>query len=189
MDLETAKKEILYDAAQNKNRIYLMGLTDSACVKGYYAPVEWRQIYVAALNALQLEGSVEPIFKNKEMQLFAVTAMAPAVETLNSAKEKILQEIQTNGFIYKIHSRNGEFVQCADENFADFEGTRMLYNRALGELLRRGVVDVVEETREMCTYAMPKVWHEQPAAVQFESFEPEPAETETLDPPTLELVA
>jgi hypothetical protein len=127
--------------------------------------------FIAALDSLLQEGSVKPIFKNSEMEMFAVTAQAAELVTLSSARERILQELQDNNYVYKVHGAKGEFVQCAGENFEQFEYSRILFMRALNDLLYSGKIDVVSDCREMCTYTLSPTCPPWTAQSGFESTE------------------
>ena len=192
MDLETAKIELLLEASRNNNQLFLVEKPESRYVKGFSAPYELRDIYISALASLAREGSIKPLFKNPEMHLYLVTAIAPSVPSLDSAKARILEEIENYQFIYKIHSSDGEYVQCQSENFARFDSVRILYLRALGELLRRGKIDVKKENRDVCVYAAPKRPDPPQAEIVSRSFEYESiVEIEPLDEidSSLDLVA
>jgi hypothetical protein len=184
MDLQTAKMELLLDASKNRNQIIKVEKADGAYVKGHSLPSEVRSKFIAALDSLLQEGALKPIFKNSEMEMFAVTAQAAELTTLSSARQRILQEFQDNKYVYKIHSPRGEFVQCAGENFEQFEYSRILFMRALHELLYSGKIDVVSDCREICTYALSPTCPPWSAQTGFESKEHRLAVMPTRPTPT-----
>jgi hypothetical protein len=152
MDIADAKVELLHSASLNGNQLFKVGAFDGIYVKGYGTPEESRDIFVAALDSLAQDGSIAALFRNNEIQVFSITKSAAPMVTLQSAKQRILQEIEEYGYVYKVHSHTGEFVQFVGENFEHVEYSRILYLRALGELLHAGEIDVHSDTREMCTY-------------------------------------
>jgi hypothetical protein len=152
MDIADARVELLQFASLNGNQLFKVDASDGVYVKGYGIPEGSRDLYVAALDSLTHDGSVTPLFRNNEIQLFSITNFAASMVTLDSAKERILQEMEEYGYVYKIHSHTGEFVQFVGENFEQVEYSRILFMRALGDLLHSGQIDVHSDTREMCIY-------------------------------------
>lgn len=161
-ELEAAKIDILREAAKHKNQICKLQSPDGGFVKvrrGYSQPDELRATYNAALNSLLKNGSIKFVFKNSHLELYEVTAAASQATTLRSAMERVLEEMQTSGSVYKIHSERGEFVQCGENAFDMFEHERILMMQALHELLHNGKIQVVYESREMCRFELAPASH------------------------------
>jgi hypothetical protein len=144
MDLNNAKSQLLSEAAASNNQLFKVDNLDGVYVKGFSIPIELRELFVAGLDSLLQEGEITSLFTNAQLQVFGLTA--------GSSMLRILQEIQDHIHIYKIHSSAGEFVQCACENFDHYDSSRIVFLRALGDLLHSGEIDVVSECREMCVY-------------------------------------
>jgi hypothetical protein len=152
MDLNNAKSQLLSEAAASNNQLFKVDNLDGVYVKGFSIPIELRELFVAGLDSLLQEGEITSLFTNAQLQVFGLTAGSSMLVTVKSAKLRILQEIQDHIHIYKIHSSAGEFVQCACENFDHYDSSRIVFLRALGDLLHSGEIDVVSECREMCVY-------------------------------------
>jgi len=150
MNIEVAKWNILEEAARHSNQIFKVATGDGYYVKGYCSPDELRCIYIAALDSLLQHGLIKHVFTNKDFELYAVNACATELTTMHSATERILAELDATGSVYKIHSHQGEFVQCGDNAFDQFEHERIVFMRALHVLLHSGKIRVVSESREMC---------------------------------------
>jgi hypothetical protein len=155
MKIEEAKFEILREAAKQGNQICKLPNPDGDFVKvkrAYCQTDELRSTYLAALDALVLDGSIKFVFKSKDFELYEVTARSLQIMTVQHAKERLLAELKANGSVYKVHSDRGEFVQMGDCAFDEMECERILFMQALHELLHHGTIQVFAETREICKF-------------------------------------
>jgi hypothetical protein len=74
--------------------------------------------------------------------------------TVDQAKEELCRQLMTTGYLYKIHSDKGEFVQCGKIDHKQFEEDRILYLSAFCQLLHHGVVQLITETHDLATYRL-----------------------------------
>ncbi|CAN5589503.1 hypothetical protein BH11CYA1_BH11CYA1_40380 [soil metagenome] len=162
--LEQTKIALLREASKTLNTISKIksdGAEFVKCKHAYAQPEEIRTLYLAALESLIEDGSTELVLTNEYLDLFELKQVSP-VATLSAAKDALLKQLKQDGRIYKIHSPQGEFVQCkkfalggaklfdGDENE---EESRIVFLRALSELMRYGKIDLVSESREMSVFA------------------------------------
>lgn len=158
MQIEELKLEILREARKNKQQIFKVKSSDTEFVKvrrGYSQPEEARIMYLDALTELVDSGLVSNIFDNTNIELFELTRSGDtSCPTVRSAREEITEALQMNGRIYKVHSAAGEFIQSVSQCFKRNEDERIVYLKALHELLYHGVVQVASENREMATFQL-----------------------------------
>lgn len=160
MDIKDAKSEILRQASQHGNQVCKLKSPDGDFVKvkhGFNQPDELRRIYLDALNALLLDGSVKHVFSNRVLELYEAKSALCQATTLLVFKHRIMSEFQSSGRVYKIHGSIGEFVQLGAQSCEGPEFERILYIEALGDLLHRGVLNVSHDSPDMTTYVIPCV--------------------------------
>ncbi|MFA6213604.1 MAG: hypothetical protein WCT03_26990 [Candidatus Obscuribacterales bacterium] len=160
--LEQTKIALLREASKTLNTISKVksdGAEFVKCKHAYAHPEEIRTLYLQALDSLIEDGSTELVLTNEYLDLFELKQTTP-LSTLAAAKEALLRQLKQDGRIYKIHSPQGEFVQCkkfalggADRPDENEEESRIVFLRALSELMRYGKVDLVSESREMSVFA------------------------------------
>ena len=157
MDKDATKLAILTESAKCGNQIYKVKDDFGEFVKlkhSYSQPEDVRSNYLIALSSLLNSGLVRQVFASDDIALYEVTAQGKALTTLASAKERIKNELQVSGHVFKIHSRKGEFVQCGEESLDKIDSERILYLQALHMLLHHGAIRVASESKEMTTYEL-----------------------------------
>lgn len=157
MHTEETKLDILREARKHGQQICKLKSDGSEFVKvrrGYSQPEDVRVMYLSALSDLLDTGLVERVFSNHEMELFELTRAGSNCTTMRSAREKILEELKSHGRVYKIHSIHGEFIQFAKLALNENDDERIVYMKALHELLYHGLIQVVSENREMACYEL-----------------------------------
>ncbi|MFA7341259.1 MAG: hypothetical protein WC028_31040 [Candidatus Obscuribacterales bacterium] len=160
--LEQTKIALLREAAKTLNTISKVKSGGEAFVKckhAYDHPEEIRTLYLHALDSLIEDGATELVLTNEYLDLFEVK-QTTQISTLDAAKDALLRQLKQDGRIYKIHSPLGEFVQCkkfalggADRPDENEEESRIMFLKALSELMRYGKIDLVSESREMTVFA------------------------------------
>lgn len=156
MDIEDIKFDILREAGRHGNQIYKLKKEDGEFVKvkrGYSHPQELREKYLSALDDLIESGLVNNVFSNRDLELFEV-ADKGSFQTPRSAQERIVEELESGGRVYKIHSDRGEFVQCGKHAIDGIDAERVLFIQALHELSHHGVIQVVSENHVMANYRL-----------------------------------
>lgn len=160
--LEQTKIALLREASSILNTISKVkgdGAEFVKCKHAYDRPEEIRTLYLLALDALIEDGAIELVLTNEYLDLFELKQCAQ-VSTLAAAKEVLLRQLKLDGRIYKIHSPRGEFVQCrkfalggADSTDENEEESRIIFLKALSELMRSGKIDLISESREMTVFS------------------------------------
>lgn len=69
------------------------------------------KVRLEALDSLIEDSSTELVLTNEYLDLIELKQTTP-LSTLAAAKEALLRQLKQDGRIYKIHSPQGEFVQC-----------------------------------------------------------------------------
>jgi len=159
--LEQAKIALLREASSTLNTISKVkgdGAEFVKCKRAFDRPEEIRTLYLLALDALIEDGATELVLTNEYLDLFELKQSTQA-STLAAAKDVLLKQLKLDGRIYKIHSPQGEFVQCrkfalggADHTDENEDESRIMFLKALSELIRSGKVDLVAESREMTVF-------------------------------------
>jgi hypothetical protein len=154
MNIDDAKQDLLEDAAKDHKQLLLVKTLESEHVKGHCMPEEVRAAYVEALESLLGEGAVKLVFKNKDLQLYECTASAWRASTIAAATQQIVAELNKSGAVYKIHSQQGEFVQCGDQAIDGLEVERIVFLKALHKLLYSGQIVPVNDSKQFCTFRL-----------------------------------
>lgn len=157
MQKEEVRLDLLREARKHGQQISKIKSNGTEFVKvrrGYSHPDELRVLYLSAMSELVSSGFATQVFSNNEMELFELTPVGSACITTRSAKEKIVEELKTNGRVYKVHSLNGEFIQFAKIALNENDDERIVYMKSLHELLYHGLIQVVSENRELATYEL-----------------------------------
>lgn len=155
MHIEESKLEILNEARKHGKQIYKLKSDGRERVKvrsAYSQPDDLRTSYLAALSELIENGLVAEVFSNKDIELYELTPEGAYCTTLDSARERILDELNSRGRVYKVHGDRGEFIQLGRTSMNHGDVERILFMRALHELMYRGTVMVTSENREMTSY-------------------------------------
>lgn len=151
-----AANELVTDALKAGNVILRLRDESGAFVKAkraYMDLSDMRNTYLEALNFLHNEGKVQLILTNDELEVFEITAKGRAAKhSVEQAKQLLLHEMRQTGHAFKIHSLQGEFVQCGQWSHNTTEEERILYLSAFCELLSHGAIQVVWESREISRY-------------------------------------
>ncbi len=160
--LEQTKIALLREASKTLNTISKVkngGEEFVKCKHAYDHPEEIRSLYLQALDSLIEDGATELVLTNEYLDLFELKQTS-TISTLAAAKEALLRQLKQDGRIYKIHSPQGEFVQCkkfalggADRPDENEEESRIMFLKALSELMRYGKIDLVSENKEMSVFA------------------------------------
>ncbi len=161
--LEQTKMALLREASTTLNTISKVkrdGLEFVKCKRAFDRPEETRTLYLLALDALVEEGATELVLTNEYLDLFELKQPIQ-ISTLAGAKDALLRQLNQDGRIYKIHGPEGEFVQCrkfalggSDSTDENEEESRIMFLRALSELMRYGKIDLVSESREMSVFTL-----------------------------------
>ena len=154
-NLLNAKHELLLEAVAAGNMISRIGCGKARFVKarrGYSYPEETRTIFMQALDELIKDGELKPLISNPDLEVFEVVDSDDRVSTRSSAKEFLLSEIEKFQSIYKIHSKNGEYLQVGDRLFFEIDEERVLLLRALADLVRHGDLKLVHDSSEFSQF-------------------------------------
>ncbi len=157
MQKEEVKLDLLREARKHGQQICKIKSNGTEFVKvrrGYSYPEDLREVYLSAMSELISSGFAKQVFSNNEMELFELTPVGSSYTTTRAAKEKILEELKSNGRVYKVHSLNGEFIQFAKVALNENDDERIVYMKSLHELLYHGLIQVVSENRELATYKL-----------------------------------
>lgn len=153
--VELAQDELLREAKKAGNQICRLSDGNGHFVKarrGYSYPDEVRDLYNQAMDGLLNAGKLRCVIKNHALELYEVLATNGAVMNKRSAKRLLLQYAEQYGHIYKIHSKEGEFVQAGPNAFFEVDEERILVMAALVELAREGRLRVVNDSKELTNY-------------------------------------
>ncbi|MBX9953219.1 MAG: hypothetical protein K2Y39_28855 [Candidatus Obscuribacterales bacterium] len=155
--IQEAANELLYESAKSGDLLMKVrnGVGDFVKAKRAYVDSdELREIYLAGLEQLVAEGKVRQAMGSRDMTLFRVTDEGRLQRiTLDSARTKLLEVIESEGIIAKVHSIDGEYLQCGSQVFSEIEAERILYLEAFCDLLQHGFVVPTSESREMSLYS------------------------------------
>lgn len=158
IQLEEAASELLAEAAKTGNLIMRMRDEGGEFVKAkrpYMEPPQVRATYLQALLVLIEQGQINPVLKNRELEVFEITPAGRASRsTMEQAKEHLIEEMRRSGGAFKVHSIRGDYVQCGSRAHDSIENERILFLEALCDLLSHGVIQVVSETREISRYEL-----------------------------------
>lgn len=155
--IQDAASELLYEAGKSGDLLMKLrnGVGDFVKAKRAYVDTdEMREIYLAGLEQLLSEEKVQQTLSSKDMTVFRVTEVGRACRrTLESASAELLAAVQRDGFIAKVHSANGEYLQCGSQVYSEIEEERIIYLEAFCELLHHGFVQPASESKEMTFYS------------------------------------
>lgn len=160
MRLEEAASELLAEAGKAGNLLLRMHDDEGEFVKAKraYAEPTVRSLYMQAFYFLLEQGQISSILKNREMEVYELTAVGHAARnTASQVKAQLIAEIQKAGQAFKIHSLNGDFVQCGPWAHDSMEHERIMFLEALCDLLSHGVIQVIAESKEISRYEMAPV--------------------------------
>jgi len=156
--IEEAARELLYEAGKSSDLLMKLRNEFGDFVKAKRAYVdtdEMRLAYLAGLEHLIAEGLVKQTLGTKDMTVFRVTDSGRSSrKTVDGALADLLEAVQEDGFVAKIHSAEGEFLQCGNRVFSDVEEERIIYLEAFCNLLLHGYIEPTSESKEMSMYAL-----------------------------------
>ncbi len=154
--IKEAASELLYEARKSGDLLMKLrnGVGDFVKAKRAYVDTdEMREAYLAGLELLLAEGKVKQTLGTKDMMLFRLTDTGRNSRcTHESARAELLEAVRADGFIAKIHSLDGEYLQCGTRVFSDVEEERIIYLEAFCDLLLHGYVEPTSEAKEMSLY-------------------------------------
>jgi hypothetical protein len=158
-EIQNAKDELMREAHKAANQICKIKSAEGPFVKarrGYSYPDGVRMIYLKAFEALVREGKLKSILRNKDFDLYEVVDSNGHVISVAQAKELLIEKAHQEGQIFKIHSRDGEFVQTGDKAYCDMEEERIVFLEALSQLMRHRQLSLVSDSAEVCRYEISK---------------------------------
>lgn len=155
--IQEAASELLYESAKSDDLLMKVRNGDGDFVKAKRAYVdsdELRETYLAGLEQLLAEGKIRQAMGSRDMTLFRVTDEGRLHRiTLDSARASLLEAIESEGIIIKVHSVDGEYLQCGNQVFSEIDQERILYLEAFCDLLHHGYVLPTSESKEMSLYS------------------------------------
>ncbi len=154
--IQEAANELLYEARKSGDLLMKLrnGVGDFVKAKRAYVDNdEMRETYLAGLEHLLAEGKVQQALGSRDMTVFRLTdAGRNSRCTRESARAELLEAVRADGFIAKVHSVDGEYLQCGTRVFSELEEERIIYLEAFCDLLQHGYVEPTSETKEMSLY-------------------------------------
>ncbi len=154
-NLINAKHELLSDGIAAGNMISIIGCGNQRFVKarrGYSHPEETRAVFMKALDELIEDGELKILISNNDLEVFEVVHSDNRICNKYRAKEFLLKEIQNSEAIYKIHSKNGEYLQVGDRVFSEIDEERVLLLMALADLVRHGDLKLVHDSSDFSQF-------------------------------------
>lgn len=155
--VQEAANELLYESAKSGNLLMKVqnGVGDFVKTKRAYVETdEIRETYLAGLELLLAEGKIQQTLGSKDMTVFRVTDEGRRTRiTAEMARTNLLDAVKADGFIAKVHSIDGEYLQCGNQVFSESDEERILYLEAFCDLLQHGYVQPASETKEMSLYS------------------------------------
>jgi hypothetical protein len=148
------KQELLQEAGKENSHLLLIKSEHAHYVQGHCSPEETRADYVDALQALLQENAVRCLFDNKDLALYECTRVPCRAYTIAAATEKLEAELHSSGAVYKIHSTDGEYVQCGEQAFNEAEIERIVFLKALQKLHHSGKIRAALENRHLCRFEL-----------------------------------
>jgi len=156
--IDDAARELLYEAGKSGDLLMKLRNEFGDFVKAKRAYVDtgdMRMAYLAGLEHLIEEGKVKQTLGTKDMTVFRVTESGRnSRRTVQGALADLLEAVQEDGFIAKIHSTEGEYLHCGSRVFSDVEEERIIYLEAFCNLLHHGYIEPTSESKEMSMYAL-----------------------------------
>ncbi|PZM85908.1 MAG: hypothetical protein DKT66_00440 [Candidatus Melainabacteria bacterium] len=155
--IKDAANELLYESAKSSDLLMRLrnGVGDFVKAKRAYVETdEVRETYLAGLELLLAEGKIQQTLGSRDMTLFRVTDEGKRKRvTFEMARANLLEAVQADGFIAKVHSADGEYLQCGTRVYSDVDEERILYLEAFCDLLQHSYVRPTSESKEMSLYA------------------------------------
>lgn len=155
--IQEAANELLYESAKSADLLMKVrnGVGDFVKAKRAYVDTdEMREMYLAGLEQLLAEGKIQQTLGSRDMTVFRVTDEGRRSRlTSELARTNLLEAVKADGFIAKVHSVHGEYLQCGTLVFSDIDEERILYLEAFCDLLHHGYVEPTSESKEMSLYS------------------------------------
>lgn len=156
--VENAARELLYEAGKSGDLLMKLRNEFGDFVKAKRAYVdtdEVRDVYLAGMQRLLEEGKIKQTLGTKDMTVFRVTeAGRNSRRTLERALADLLDAIQQDEYMAKVHSVDGEYLQCGEQVFSEIDEERIIYLEAFCYLLHHGFVQPTTESKEMSLYTL-----------------------------------
>ncbi len=155
--INEAANELLYEARKSGDLLMKLrnGVGDFVKAKRAYVDNdEMREVYLEGLEQLLAEGKIQQTLGTKDMMVFRLTeAGLNSRCTHESARAELLEAVRADGFIAKIHSVDGEYLQCGTKVYSEVEEERIIYLDAFCDLLLHGYIQPTSEAKEMSLYS------------------------------------
>ena len=156
--LEEATYELLREAKKSRNQLCRMKSDSGSfirCKHAYVEPEEIRTLYLEAFDSLCSDGTLKKILENDIFEIYELDQDGQGIKISVEDAMNVLQEgMQRYGQLYKVHSRDGEFIQCAGTTYADKDDERIVYLEAVYRLMHKGIINVVSDSKQLATYAL-----------------------------------
>ncbi|MDR3616065.1 MAG: hypothetical protein P4L53_21080 [Candidatus Obscuribacterales bacterium] len=156
--IEEATYELLREAKKSRNQLCRMKTGYGSfvrCKHAYAEPEELRSLYLAAFDSLCLEGKLIKVLENDIFEIYEIDEVGCGVRvSMQDAMDEILCGLQRYGLLYKIHSNEGEFIQCGSTSYANEDDERIIYLEAVYRLMHKGLIQVVSDSKQYATYAL-----------------------------------
>lgn len=154
--IQEAANELLYEARKSGDLLMKLrnGVGDFVKAKRAYVDTEeMREMYLAGLEHLLSEGKIQQTLGSRDMTVFRLTDIGLKSRcSRESARVDLLEAVRADGFIAKVHSVNGEYLQCGSKVFSEIEEERIFYLEAFGDLVDHGYIQPTSEAKEMSLY-------------------------------------
>ncbi len=154
--IEEATHELLREAQKSRNQLCKMKNGSGEFVRcrySYVEPEELRTLYLAAFNSLRLDGKLKKVLENDILEIYEVNGNDNGSGlSIQDAKATLIDGANRFGQLFKIHSPEGEFIQCGSKVYFEPDQDRILYLEALYELLHHGQVQVVSDIGKFTSY-------------------------------------
>jgi hypothetical protein len=160
--IENAQDELLREAKKAGNQICKLRQGDTFFVKArrsYSHPEDTRILYAQAFDALQCEGKFKLIVKNSDLELYEVIGRDGNVTSIAHAQELLLDAAEQSGQVFKVHSANGEYVQIGTRAINEIDDERIIFLKALAELMRHGHIRFLSDSKEVARYELGRPRH------------------------------
>jgi hypothetical protein len=156
--IEEATHELLREAKKSHNQLCRMKTGYGSfvrCKHAYAEPEELRSLYLAAFDSLCVEGKLVKVLENDIFEIYELDEDGRGAKlSTQDAMDAILSGMQRYGLLYKIHSNEGEFIQCGNASYADEDEERIVYLGAVYRLMHKGLIQVVSDSKQYATYAL-----------------------------------
>ena len=156
--IEEATSELLKEAKKSHNQLCRMKSSYGSfvrCKHAYAEPEELRNLYLAAFDSLCLECKLIKVLENDIFEIYELDEDGCGVRlSMQDAMDVILSAMQRYGLLYKIHSTDGEFIQCGTATYAEKDDERIIYLEAVYRLMHKGSIQVVSDSKKYATYEL-----------------------------------